>query len=397
MQANKNINNLFNGFEKEFGKGDWNGIESRVLDNNRKFIQNKSKFKIGVFTGLAACLALGLIHFNTSTFNSPKQVERAEQNTPKVSPVVENKQLSETNENELIAEKPSKMEIDVPIEKSAKSSNSFQSKKLEPVIRKESQVPVNETVSPDLPKFVLHKTTYCVGEKPSFMSDYASSRDLSVKWNTEIMTIEQFKQMKLSSAGTIELKVLENDKVIQEHIVVCQSPEVGINYKKNYNIDNPYVQFNAMKVAENTNYDWYVDGEPIATADKFEYTFASKGIYKIKMVVRSSSGCMDSSFKTVRILRGYNLMATTVYNPEVGKWLPLGLKKEGLAFKLRIIDQEGHTIFTSNNAKDEWDGSISENNHAVNGDLFYWVAQVTDSNGKINEYGNSLLINSKLE
>ena len=68
---------------------------------------------------------MGLIHFNTSTFNSPKQVERAEQNTPKVSPVVENKQLSETNENELIAEKPSKMEIDVPIEKSAKSSILF--------------------------------------------------------------------------------------------------------------------------------------------------------------------------------------------------------------------------------------------------------------------------------
>ena len=115
------------------------------------------------------------------------------------------------------------------------------------------------------------------------------------------------------------------------------------------------------------------------------------------MVVRSSAGCKDSSVKSVRILRAYNLMATTVYNPEVGKWLPLGLKKEGVSFRLRIIDQAGKTVFTSIDLNNEWDGSTAENMKVSNGDLFYWVAQVTDVNGKINEYGNSLLINSELE
>ena len=90
-------------------------------------------------------------------------------------------------------------------------------------------------------------------------------------------------------------------------------------------------------------------------------------------------------------------MATTVYNPKVGKWLPLGLKKEGVSFRLRIINQEGKTVFTSINSNNEWDGSTAEKKGVSNGDLFYWVAQVTDVNGRISEYGNSLLINSELE
>ena len=90
-------------------------------------------------------------------------------------------------------------------------------------------------------------------------------------------------------------------------------------------------------------------------------------------------------------------MATTVYNPKVGKWLPLGLKKEGVSFRLRIINQEGKTVFTSINSNNEWDGSTAEKKEVSNGDLFYWVAQVTDVNGRISEYGNSLLINSELE
>ena len=170
-----------------------------------------------------------------------------------------------------------------------------------------------------------------------------------------------------------------------------------IGYKKNYDIDNPYVQFSAMNSLNSADYEWYIDGESIASADEFEYTFASKGMYSVKMVVRSSAGCKDSSVKSVRILRAYNLMATTVYNPEVGKWLPLGLKKEGVSFRLRIIDQAGKTVFTSIDLNNEWDGSTAENMKVSNGDLFYWVAQVTDVNGKINEYGNSLLINSELE
>ncbi|MFQ3326437.1 MAG: PKD repeat protein [Salibacteraceae bacterium] len=398
MQADKNIKNLFDGFENEFRKGDWSAIESKVLDNNRRYLLSKSKFMIGAAFGMVACIALGLVHFGTTTFNDKQEVEVTESNVALNIPLEESKTPIFSISDILAAEEPSKI-VEVSTTNSVlHAGNSPDIKKQELIVlNEEAFIPVNEKLNPKLPKFTMHKTTYCLGEKLEFISDSKSIESLSFKWNNKRMTLDEFKQFRLSSAGNTAFQVLENGKIIQQVHVVCQAPMARIGYKKNYDIDNPYVQFSAMNSLNSADYEWYVDGEPIASADEFEYTFASKGMYSVKMVVRSSAGCKDSSVKSVRILRAYNLMATTVYNPEFGKWLPLGLKKEGVSFRLRIIDQAGKTIFTSIDLNNEWDGSTAENMKVSNGDLFYWVAQVTDVNGKISEYGNSLLINSELE
>jgi len=398
MQADNNIKNLFDGFENEFGKGDWNAIESKVLDNNRKYKQNKSKFKIGATFGLAACLALGLVHFSTTTFSNEERIEVAGNNAVALVPVKENKTSISILKDDFILEKSTKIEKVVETNESLKTAISNELKKQEPgILKAENSISVKETLKPQLPQFVMQKTTYCIGEKLEFISTSKSSESLSIKWNNKKMTLDEFKQFRLSSVGSAVLQVLEDGKIIQEVKVVCQAPMARIGYKKNYDIDNPYVQFSAMNALKNADYEWYVDGEAIASENEFEHTFASKGMYSVKMVVRSSAGCKDSSIKSVRILKGYNLMATTVYNPKVGKWLPLGLKKEDVSFRLRIINQEGKTVFTSTNKDNEWDGSTAEKKEVSNGDLFYWVAQVTDDNGRISEYGNSLLINSELE
>lgn len=398
MQADNNIKNLFDGFESEFGKGDWNAIESKVLDNNRKYRQNKSKFKVGAAFGLVACLALGVVHFSTTTFSNEEQIEVAENNAFSLAPVKENETSISIVKDDLILEKSTKIEKVVETSESLRTAISHELKKQEPsILKAENYIPVKETLKPQLPQFVMQKTTYCIGEKLEFMAADKSAESLSIKWNNKKMTLDEFKQYRLSSAGSSVLEVLQDGRTVQEVKVVCQAPMARIGYKKNYDIDNPYVQFSAMNALENTDYEWYVDGEAIASSDEFEHTFASKGMYSVKMVVSSSAGCKDSSIKSVRILRGYNLMATTVYNPKVGKWLPLGLKKEGVSFRLRIINQEGKTVFTSINSNNEWDGSTAEKKGVSNGDLFYWVAQVTDVNGRISEYGNSLLINSELE
>ena len=398
MQADNNIKNLFDGFESEFGKGDWNAIESKVLDNNRKYRQNKSKFKVGAAFGLVACLALGVVHFSTTTFSNEEQIEVAENNAFSLAPVKENETSISIVKDDLILEKSTKIEKVVETSESLRTAISHELKKQEPsILKAENSIPVKETLKPQLPQFVMQKTTYCIGEKLEFMAAAKSAESLSIKWNNKKMTLDEFKQYRLSSAGSSVLEVLQDGRTVQEVKVVCQAPMARIGYKKNYDIDNPYVQFSAMNALENTDYEWYVDGEAIASSDEFEHTFASKGMYSVKMVVSSSAGCKDSSIKSVRILRGYNLMATTVYNPKVGKWLPLGLKKEGISFRLRIINQEGKTVFTSINSNNEWDGSTAEKKGVSNGDLFYWVAQVTDVNGRISEYGNSLLINSELE
>lgn len=381
MQANNDIKNLFEGFENEFDKGDWSAIEGRVLENNAKYKAANTKFKIGLSLGVLACVTLGLIHFNTtkSELDSNDMVAEAivltDQKEEIPSETVQEKSNEEYNND------------------SPKESSETAAPAVAVAAVETQEQPINEVQKIELPKFVLNKTNYCIGEKLDFI---ASNNNLSFKVGNKKLNNEEVRSYRFSKEGNVDLEVLENGKAIQNYKLNAQAPMARIGYKKNYEINNQSVQFSALNAPESAQIRWYIDSEPIANANSFEHTFASRGMYSIKMIVSTSSGCKDSTVKAVRILRGYNLMATSVYNPEKGTWMPLGLKKKGLSFKLRIVNQDGKTIFTSTNPEVEWDGSADKGS-VSNGDLFYWVAQVTDSSGKISEYGNSLLINSELK
>ncbi len=392
MQANNDIKNLFEGFENEFGKGDWGAIESQVLANNKKYRAKKFNFKLGIALSTAACLVLGFVHFGSInlTVETETQTVIPEDNSPKKGVVI-----PINTDDELLEEKTLSTEnsIEAPIRATvAESVREAKEIQTTPVafVQKE-----NVVVMPD---FVFEKKIYCLGEKVSFDHNKSIEKELSVKFNKKKLSIDKFKKLRFNAVGSNVVEILRKGQVIGEYKLNVEAPMASIGYNKSYDVNNPYVSFKAMNSVSKANYNWYVDNEPVSSTSQFEHTFPSKGIYRIKMVVQSNSGCKDSSVKSVRILRGYNLMATSIFNPEKDKsWMPMGLKKEGIKFKLRIVNQDGKTIFTSKDANREWDGKTVDENLAGNGDLFYWVAQVEDVNGRISEYGNSLLINSNLQ
>ncbi len=415
MQAKDDIKDLFDGFEKEFGKGDWNAIESRVQRNNAQFAASKKKYKWGVAFGAVACLLLGAIHFTTSIQDAAQvdadsaAIQRSEANTAATDErVVDSKIPAELTEEQSIA--PSEVEAVSTVDNSAGTSSNSEDDKLAQndaiVSNEEIEVgsksaalrnPVNQKPRVQAPDFVLEKSTYCLGDKLSFVVKPNAKNSLELRLNGKQLDATDLKNYALSAAGTSKISILRNNEVVRTHEITVQAPPARIGYNKNYDVHNPYVNFKALNASVESNYSWFIDNELVSNDEDFQYTFASKGMYRVKMIVRSSAGCKDSSVKSIRILRGYNLMATTIFNPTKETWMPLGLKKNGISFKLRIVDQKGNTVFTSTDPNKTWNGELDSSRKAENGDIFYWVAKVTNESGKVSEYANSLLVSSNLE
>lgn len=388
MQANNDIDKLFEGFEKEFEVGDWSAIESQVKANNKKYKISKLKYKWGVILGSAACVLLGFVHFNSMEKPSGEAIAATEEiqlpevkNTPTIT---EEKQLEK--------------EVETPTAETKATARKTASSTLNGETSSQKPAPTAAVEQPKvtLPDVVLGKNSYCIGEQLKIDVNPKRQKALTYRLNDRKIKLKKLEALRFHSAGEFTLAVYDGDKETFNQKIEVQAPPARIGYNKNYYVNNPYVNFVALNSSKNANYTWYVDNELIASSESFQHTFASKGVYSIKMVVVSSGGCKDSTIKSVRILRGYNLMASSIFNPKKEKWLPPGLKKDDISFKLRVVDHNGSTVFTSTNPNTEWDGTISENASAKDGDIFYWVAQVTDKNGRVSEYGNSVLINSTL-
>lgn len=138
----------------------------------------------------------------------------------------------------------------------------------------------------------------------------------------------------------------------------------------------------------------YGNGE-VGEGDKSELRYRNKGFYQVKHIVISEDGCADSTVSNIRVSKGYNLLAQTVFNPSQSTWLPEGLKEEGIRFELKVYDLNGGIAFTSNSSEQAWNGSSQSGKVAREGDMFYWVAIVRDLEGKSEEFGGNILIISR--
>ena len=89
-------------------------------------------------------------------------------------------------------------------------------------------------------------------------------------------------------------------------------------------------------------------------------------------------------------------MASSVFNPEVETWIPLGLQKEGVNFDLMILDSDGQVVYRTKDPSKGWNGHV-DGKRVENGEMFLWFAKVYGPNNSVREYGNSFLVNSLSE
>lgn len=214
-------------------------------------------------------------------------------------------------------------------------------------------------------------------------------------------TARSFKaNYKFSEAGTYPVKLqivnAQNQLIqVEKTIVVNPKPEANFDFETtDYQCHNSSVCFNTT--TQNLKYKWNFGDNYQSTEENPKHTYYRKGHYNVKLTVENDFGCKDSLQKQVYIMRAYNLMAPNSFTPNADgqndTWMPIALLNSDKKFDLKIVDTFGNMVYQTNNSTQAWDGRKVTGGNAKSGEIYFWVAVVYETDGKVNEYGGSIMV-----
>lgn len=385
MKMEESIRDSLANFEAAFDENAWNSIESKVNENNQRFKKKKWLSSGAAVSGVVVVLGwavwFGIPSNNQQTLPQPK---------------------SEKQHNTTVAindkENTHAISLSTPLNEEAASvieSKTIDAKPAKEIPESVAMLsPAVEVAKPKLPLIAMERTSICMNE---FLSLSINTDKVSyIDYGNGLEKAQSKHKINFNSSGKHKLVLYSGAKdnatpIDEREILVNSVPDNQFQVLKDMGAGRPEVGFKLKHEIKNVS--WYVDNDKIGDGPEAEHIFNSKGQYSVKVVCSSEQGCMDSSTQSVRILRAYNLMATSVFDPSKDEWMPLGLKKPGVDFELKIVSDKGEVVFTSNDPSKGWDGKINGSS-AEKGELFVWLARVKRADGSIAEYGDSFLITS---
>lgn len=114
------------------------------------------------------------------------------------------------------------------------------------------------------------------------------------------------------------------------------------------------------------------------------------GVYNVNLLATSDFGCTDVAMITVEITADFALYIPNAFTPdENGKndvFQPMGVGIDEDNYRMDIFDRWGESIFTSNNFRKGWDGSVKGSSKAAPQGVYIYKLQVVDTRGNKHPY-----------
>ncbi len=148
--------------------------------------------------------------------------------------------------------------------------------------------------------------------------------------------------------------------------------------------------FDARSSEGYTNSYFEINGQRIAEADFFEYTFQDTGHFVVSHIVDSEGGCSDTTEVDVFVFDEFEFIVPNVFTPngdfvnDVFKVRACGVYE----YEIQIFNRYGETVFSSNSMTLNWDGRI--NSRSVNAGTFFYKIRIKDYLGDYREYKGPL-------
>ncbi|MFN8154948.1 MAG: gliding motility-associated C-terminal domain-containing protein [Bacteroidia bacterium] len=116
-----------------------------------------------------------------------------------------------------------------------------------------------------------------------------------------------------------------------------------------------------------------------------EFTYASEGNYTVVLITYNAFGCADTLYKTLFIGVERNLFVPTTFTPNGdGKNDLFRVRGDNIITEdMRIYDQWGTLVYSTNSAKPEWDGTV--NGSTVQNGTYFYRIRITDKNQTLKE------------
>ncbi|HRG01917.1 MAG TPA: gliding motility-associated C-terminal domain-containing protein [Bacteroidia bacterium] len=145
-----------------------------------------------------------------------------------------------------------------------------------------------------------------------------------------------------------------------------------------------------------TNYLWDF-GDPAATNGSNNTTMTNPshlytyvGTYNVHLIASTLKGCKDIAELQVEIAPDFALYIPNAFTPdENGKndiFQPMGVGIDEENYRMDIFDRWGENIFTSNNFRKGWDGSVKGGSKLAPQGVYIYKLQVVDTQGNKHPY-----------
>jgi len=145
-----------------------------------------------------------------------------------------------------------------------------------------------------------------------------------------------------------------------------------------------------------TSYYWDF-GDPAAlngtnnsTAVNPSHGYSYVGEYKVNLVATSSKGCVDIAYILVEIAPDFALYIPNAFTPDGNNvndlFQPVGVGIDEENYRMDIFDRWGENIFTSNNFRKGWDGSVKGSSKSAPQGVYTYKLMVKDTQGNKHPY-----------
>lgn len=129
--------------------------------------------------------------------------------------------------------------------------------------------------------------------------------------------------------------------------------------------------------ADSFDYTWNIDGENAANRRTLIHTFPDAGVYPVGLIVTSSHGCADTSFRNVAVED--ILEIPTFFSPNDDSYNDnFYIRTNGVTpYRLRIFSKSGKLIYELFSPTILWDGRLASGQKVSPG-LYYFTLEAED-------------------
>ena len=133
-----------------------------------------------------------------------------------------------------------------------------------------------------------------------------------------------------------------------------------------------------------------INGSNNATTFNANHSYSFVGPYNVNLVATSIHGCVDVKLITVEITPDFALYIPNTFTPDGNSvndfFQPVGVGINEDNYRMDIFDRWGENIFTSNNFRKGWDGSVKGSGKIAEQGVYVYKLMVFDLQGNKHPY-----------
>jgi gliding motility-associated-like protein len=148
---------------------------------------------------------------------------------------------------------------------------------------------------------------------------------------------------------------------------------------------------------DGVTYEWDMnDGSDFYSDYEVKHNYSDTGIYRVRLVVASAEGCLDTSYKEVRVWPDYNILLPTAFSPnddEINDEYHIrGNHHSVRSARWTVYNSDGIMVFESQNINESWNGTRFNSSEELPSGEYQIILLVTDVYGKQAQFNQKVTI-----